>query len=119
MKLVPLDDSSDVALTTLYIDEKNLPIRKATVNTKENGTYDIEMNFGNYMTWSLPDKISFVFNAKDFKLPKGITIGYEKGNKKKEETLKNKKGKVEIFYDRYHINKGIKDTIFVRQPADK
>lgn len=112
VKLLPRDENSDVVLTTLYIEEKNAVIRKATVTTKENGSYEIELNYGKYLEWGLPDKAVFLFNTKDYKLPKGITFEYEKGEKKKETTLKNKKGKVEITYTSYVINKGIDDKVF-------
>ncbi len=112
VKLLPQNESNDVVLTTLYIEEKNLVIRKAVVTTKENGTYEIELNYGKYINWGLPDKVVFSFNTKDYKLPKGITFEYEKGNKRKEEVLKNKKGKVEITYSSYSINKGIDDKVF-------
>jgi outer membrane lipoprotein-sorting protein len=112
VKLLPQDENSDVVLTTLYIEEINAVIRKATVTTKENGSYEIELNYGKYIDWGLPDKLIFSFNAKDYKLPKGITFEYEKGNKKKEEALKNKKGKIEITYSSYAINKGIDDKTF-------
>ena len=112
VKLLPQDENSDIVLTTLYIEEKNLVIRKATVTTKESGTYEIELNYNKYIDWGLPDKVIFSFNTKDYKLPKGITFEYEKGGKKKQENLKNKKGKVEISYSSYSINKGIDDKIF-------
>ena len=113
VKLLPQNENSDVVLTTLYIEEKNLVIRKAVVTTKENGTYEIELAYGKYISWGLPDKVIFSFNTRDYKLPKGITFEYEKGGKKKEEALKNKKGKVEITYSSYSINKGIDDKIFL------
>jgi outer membrane lipoprotein-sorting protein len=112
VKLLPSNESSDVVLTTLFIDEANLVIRKATVTTKENGTYDIELTYGRYMDWGLPDKVVFTFNAKDFKVPKGITFEYDKGGSKKMDKLKNKKGKVEITYSSYTINKGVDDKVF-------
>lgn len=112
VKLLPRDENSDVVLTTLYIEEKNAVIRKATVTTKESGSYEIELNYGKYIDWGLPDKATFLFNTKDYKLPKGITFEYEKGSKKKEEALKNKKGKIEITYSSYIINKGVDDKIF-------
>jgi outer membrane lipoprotein-sorting protein len=112
VKLLPQNENSDVVLTTLYIEEENLVIRKATVTTKENGSYEIDLNYNKYIDWGLPDKVVFSFNTKDFKLPKGLTFEYEKGNKKKTEPLKNKKGSVEITYSSYTINKGIDDKIF-------
>lgn len=116
VKLLPQDDNGDVVLTTLYIEEKNAVVRKATVTTIENGTYEIELNYGRYIDWGLPDKVVFIFNTKDYKLPKGITFEYEKGgHKKKAEALKNKKGKVEITYSSFTINKGVDDKIFTSE----
>ena len=112
VKLLPSDENSDVVLTTLYIEEKDLLIRKATVTTKESGTYEIELSYARQIQWGLPDKVIFSFNTKDYKLPKGITFEYEKGGKKKEADLKNKKGKIEISYTSYTVNKGVDDKVF-------
>jgi hypothetical protein len=110
IKLLPLSETSDVVLTTMYIDEQNLLIRKSSTTTKENGTFDMEMQFGKYADWGLPDKVVFSFNTKDYKLPKGITLEYDDGSKKPE-LPKNKKGKVEITYSSYIINKGVTDAM--------
>ena len=112
IKLLPLDEASDVVLTTLYIDEKNTLIRKTAVTTKESGSYEMEMDYGKYAQWGLPDKVVFLFNTKDYKLPKGMTFEYDKGEKKKAEAIKNKKGRVEITYSGYSINKSISDAVF-------
>ena len=112
VKLLPTSENSDVVLTTLYIEEKNLVIRKATVTTRESGSYEIELSYGKFTEWGLPDKVVFSFNTKDYKLPKGITFEYEKGGQKKTQDLKNKKGKVEITYSSYIINKGVDDKVF-------
>lgn len=110
IKLLPLSETSDVVLTTMYIDEKNLLIRKSSTTTKENGTFDMEMQFGKYADLGLPDKVIFSFNTKDYKLPKGITLEYDDGSKKPE-LPKNKKGKVEITYSSYIVNKGVTDAM--------
>lgn len=115
IKLLPADESTDVVLTTLYINEQDLVVRKAVVTTRESGTYEIELYYGKYIDWGLPDKVIFSFNTKDYKLPKGITFEYEKGDAKKEQNLKNKKGKVEITYSNYIINKGIDNKIFEKE----
>ena len=106
VKLLPKEDTSEVVLSTLYIDEKNLLIKKSRTTTKENGTYQLDMNYGKYSDFGLPDKIIFSFNTKEYKLPKGVTLDYDNGSKKSDEALKNKKGTVEISYTNYVINKG-------------
>jgi outer membrane lipoprotein-sorting protein len=113
-KLLPNNENSDIVLTTLYIDEANLLIKKAVTTTKENGTYDIEMTYGKFANLSLPDKVVFSFNTKDYKLPKGITLEFDDNEKKETEAqkIRNKKGRVEITYTNYIINKGIDDRLF-------
>lgn len=114
VKMLPTAENSDIVLTTMYIDEANLLIKKAVTTTKENGTYEIEMNYGKFASYGLPDKVIFSFNTKNYKLPKGLTLEFEDNEKPltEEQKLKNKKGRVEITYSSYAINKGIADAVF-------
>jgi hypothetical protein len=114
IKLLPLEENSEVVLTTLYIDEKNLLIRKATNTTRDNGTYEMEMEYGKFASWGLPDKVVFLFNIKEYKLPKGMTLEYEGGSKSATPQNGNKeqKGKIEVKYFNYIINKGLSDNVF-------
>jgi outer membrane lipoprotein-sorting protein len=113
LKLLPSDENSEIVLSTLYIDEKAELIKKAKNTTRDNGTYELEMSYGTYAPFGLPDKVIFSFNTKDYKLPKGVTFDYDDGSEKKpDESLKNKKGKVEITYSEYLINKGVDEGIF-------
>lgn len=116
VKLLPEDDNADVVLSTLYIDAANLVILKTKTTTRDNGTYELEMSYGKYIAYGLPDKIIFTFNTKDYKMPKGVTFDFEDGSQKKtaaeKEKLKNQKGKMEISISGYSINKGIVDSVF-------
>lgn len=113
VKLLPTDENSNIVLSTLYIDEKNLLVRKSVTTTKDNGTYEIGLTYGKYSSYGLPDKVVFSFNTKDYKLPKGVTLEFDEGEKKSDaDKLKNKKGKVEITYSSYTINKGVDDNVF-------
>ncbi len=116
VKLLPEDDNADVVLSTLYIDPVNQVILKTKTTTRDNGTYELEMSYGKYIAYGLPDKIIFSFNTKDYKMPKGVTFDFEDGSQKKtaaeKEKLKNQKGKMEISINGYTINKGIADSVF-------
>jgi len=114
IKLLPKDDTADIVLSTLYIDEKNMLVKKSKTTTKENGTYELEMNYSKFLEYGLPDRVIFSFNTKDYKLPRGITLDYDDGSEKNADKLKNKRGTVEINYKNYIINKGIDDKIFSR-----
>ena len=110
VKLLPVSEQTDVVLTSLYIDEAALVILRSNTTTRENGTYEMELYYGKYTEWGLPDKVIFSFNTKDYKLPKGITLEYDDGTKAAD-LPKNKKGKVEITYSSYIINKGVSDAL--------
>jgi outer membrane lipoprotein-sorting protein len=114
IKLLPNEESSDVVISTLYINEKESLIEKAITTTKENGTYTMIMNYGAYSNYGLPDQVVFEFNTKNYKLPKGITLEFEDESKplSAAQQLKNKKGRVEINYKNYVVNKGIPPKIF-------
>jgi outer membrane lipoprotein-sorting protein len=111
VKLLPLDEKSEVVVSTLYIDEKEALIRKTVITTRENGTYEMEMDYGKYASSGLPDKIVFIFATKDYKLPKGLTFDYDTGEKPRT-VNKEQKGKIEISYSSYIINKGISEESF-------
>jgi outer membrane lipoprotein-sorting protein len=114
LKLIPNGESSDIVLTTLYVDDKAMLIRRAITTTKDNGTYEIEMEYGKYAQWGLPDKAIMIFNTKDYKLPKGITFEYDASisQKTKEKKPLSKQGRIEISYASYEINKGLAADIF-------
>lgn len=119
IKLLPKEEDADIVLSTLYIDEQQGLVRKTKTTTRENGTYELEMTYGKYAEWGLADKLIFSFNTKEYKLPKGVSFDYDDGTKKPEapdnpgsNKGKNKKGKVEIVYSSYIINKGVPDTVF-------
>ena len=114
IKLLPKDENADVVLSTLYIDETTSLIKKSKTTTKDNGTYELEMTYGKYAEYGLADKIIFSFNTKGYKLPKGVAYDYDDGTTKKDDKdkVKNSKGKVEITYSSYIINKGVPDSVF-------
>ena len=115
IKLLPEDDNADVVLSTVYIDEAALVIRRAKTTTRANGSYQLEMSYGKYATYGLPDKIIFSFDTKDYKLPKGITFDFDDGtqnNKTAADKAKAKNGSAEITFHSYVLNKGILDDVF-------
>src|SRR5688500_7621062 len=97
VKLIPLDEQSEIVLSTLYIDEAQLLILKAVTTTRENGTYELAMEYGKYANYALPQKAIFTFNTKEYKLPKGVTFDYDDGSDRKKQNaqLKSNKGMVE------------------------
>jgi outer membrane lipoprotein-sorting protein len=114
IKLLPSDENGELVLATLYVDTRSLLILKAKTTTRENGTDEVELFYGKFIQTTLPDKIVFSFNTQDFKLPKGVTFDYDDGSVKKKAIApgKNERGKIEITYLSYQINKGLSESVF-------
>ena len=113
LKLLPLDETGNLILSTIYVDEKNGVVLKSKTTTRDNGTFELEMKYGKFLQYGLPDDVLFTFNTKDYKMPKGVTFDYDNNTQKQEiEKNKDRQGKIEIIYSSYKINKGVKDEIF-------
>lgn len=112
VKLLPKDDNADLVLSTLYIDERNTLILKAKTTTRENGSYQLEMTYGKYRSYGLPDNIVFTFNTRDYKLPKGITFDFDDGTTAKTTTPRSNTGRADIRLSAYTINQGVPDDVF-------
>jgi len=112
IKLLPQDENADLVLSTFWVDEQHLVILRARTTTRDNGTYEVEMRYGKYVGYALPDKVVFTFNVKNYKLPKGVTFDYDDGVQKKQQAGEGAKGKVELSYSSYTINKGVPDSVF-------
>jgi len=113
IKLIPTDDNLDWVISTLWIDPIEALVYKTATTTKENGSYEITMQYGEYAKYGLASKIVFSFNTKDYKLPNGITLEFgDEDSNTKQKAFKNKKGTIEIVYKNYSINKGVSNSIF-------
>lgn len=116
IKVVPHEDQGQIILTKIWVDaERNLALRTETT-TRDNGTVKMDLSFGSNARLGLPDKVIVYLDVKEFKLPKGVTMDYdinEGGKQPVADDKKPKKGKIEINYLKYEVNKGLPDHIFM------
>ncbi len=111
IKVIPLEDNSNIILSTLWIDQAKNVIRKIESTTKTNGTFTIILSYNSYNKFPLPDSMTFQFDMSRVDLvPNEFNDRIEKKNNKK--TLAGLVGKVYIIYSNYIVNKGISDSIF-------
>lgn len=106
VRLLPISQQSNIVLSTVYINEIDLVVEKSSTTTKDEGTYEMDMQYGKYIQFGLPDRVTFTFNAKDYKIPKGLTLDFDNAdpkNQKIDKTMLNK-GKAEIVFQQYAIN---------------
>lgn len=118
IKVIPNNDPNGVVLTKLWVDEARLLTVHTETTTRDNGTIEMDLTFGKYAAQSLPDKVIFYIDVKDYKIPQGLTMDYnteETSVPKQQGKGKRTKGKIEIRYVSYVINQGISDKVF----ADK
>ena len=109
LNLIPNNDTSDVVLAKLWVDEINQVIIKSQVTTKSSGTIKTEYKYGSQVFYGLPDDIKFTVDIKKFKIPKALSADI---NTSKTTKVEKKFGEINIKLKNYQINKGIADNVF-------
>ncbi len=127
VKVIPNSDSSDVILSTLWIDATESVIRKAETTTKKGGTTKIELNYDD-TKYGLPSQVKLSFNLGEMQIAPGLS-NQKTDNKESDDQgrRRNKavgegmslKGSVIMNYKNYQINKGIADSFFVEKEKEK
>lgn len=113
IKIIPIGTTSEVILSTLWIDEDKKLIRKVESTTKTNGTFTIDFSYDSKNSYPLPSQMVFSFNIDKMKLPTamlGDTGSKNKSNKIPTDHLT--KGRVFVNYSNYKINKDLPDSVF-------
>lgn len=116
LQVVPKGES-DIVLTKLWVDEARLLTLQTETTTRDNGTVKMALQYGNFIHLGLPDAVTFLLDVKEYKLPKGVTMDYDEGDKTglkgiKEDDGKRKKGRIDIQYKSYEVNTGLSDAVF-------
>jgi outer membrane lipoprotein-sorting protein len=126
VKTIPDNDSSDVILSTLWIDAEGLVIKKVETTTKKTGTQQFELSYDSY-EYALPSSIKISFNLGDLKMPASPQV-QQNENPGPDKKGKNRrglpegaslKGSVIMTYSNYQVNKGIPDSFFVEKEKEK
>lgn len=121
IKVIPLESSSDVILSTLWIDAKKNIIIKIESSRKPSGNFSIDFDYlktkeGFY----LPSSMIFSFSIDKSVLPGGFDIESDSPSKKSiSDSANTKKGTVYLNYSNYVVNKGIPDEVFNKKDRKK
>ncbi len=121
IKIIP-EGESDIVLSKVWVDEARMLALRTETTTRDNGTVRMELTYDKYAAHALPDKVVFVMETKEYKLPKGVTMDYDEGNtppEKNDGPKLPKRGRIEIRYLSYRINVGLKDDVFKEEGAKK
>lgn len=114
IKVIP-EGESDIILAKVWVDESRMLALRTETTTRDQGTVRMELSYSQYAHLALPDKIVFVMDVKEYKLPRGVTMDYDEGVKQPEKSPAGnlpRKGRIEIRYLSYRVNVGLGDEIF-------
>ena len=112
IKTIPIGDSSEVILTTFWVDLSDYIIKKVEISTKVNGTFTLELKYDSGTKFKqLPSSLVFSFDVSKLNIPKRFTTQNEEDNP---DTTSSKPsiGKVYINYSNYKVNQGLPDSLF-------
>lgn len=114
LKVIPEDDLGNIVLTKMWVDEASLLALRTETTTRNDGTVIMDLSFGKYSSYALPDKVIIHMDIKDYKLPQGVTMDYNTppAAPATAKTKKSQKGTIQISYLKYTINTGIPDDKF-------
>lgn len=113
VKIIPLNEKSNIMLTTLWIDQSRYYIQKVESTTKFNGTYSLELNYDKPVDdYPLPSSMIFRFNIDRTNIRRGMYGNMGDENKDNKQNKKRTAGKVYMYYSDYKVNQGIRDSVF-------
>lgn len=114
LKVIPLGETDDIILSTLWIDQSKNVIKKIETTTKTRGTFAIELKYDyTSLNYPLPSKMIFSFNVDRTNIPLGFSGDLNSDTKPKKKDVKpTTTGKVYVTYSNYKVNIGIPDKVF-------
>ena len=118
IKVIPNSDTSEVILSTLWIDSAHKIIRKIESTTKRMGTVAIELQYDQPDDIPLPHQAVFTFDVKGFNMPMRMPSDPDMLNDVKNGSNKSITGTVTISYSNYLVNTGISDEFFSKDEND-
>ena len=121
IKVIPLESSADVILSTFWIDTKRNIIIKVESSRKPQGAFTMDLQYlKTEEGFFLPSSLVFSFTIDRSALPKRFN---EDAISKSEKTNKENKdvgtGKVYLTYSNYKVNTGLKNEIFIENDSVK
>lgn len=121
VKVIPLEGSADVILSTFWIDTTRNLILKVEASRKPQGTYIIDLKYlkTNGGFW-LPSSLVFSFTVDRSLIPKRFNdTGDSKSKEKSKDSEKPETGKVYLYYSNYKVNTGLTDEFFDNKDKKK
>ncbi|MEY3085047.1 MAG: hypothetical protein RL037_1227 [Bacteroidota bacterium] len=109
--VIPTDESTDIILAKLWIDSKKNLILASQLTTKSSGVMTTNYTYTDQAQFGLPSTMIFEIDVKRFKMPKSVAANIHQTDKR-DDSKKDKQGKITVYLTSYKVNKGISDNIF-------
>ena len=109
--VIPTDESTDIILAKLWIDSKKNLILASQLTTKSSGVMTTNYTYTDQAQFGLPSTMVFEIDVKRFKMPKSVAANINQTDKR-DDSKKDKQGKITVYLTGYKVNKGISDNIF-------
>jgi outer membrane lipoprotein-sorting protein len=121
IKVIPLEGSADVILSSFWVDTKRNLILKVESSRKPQGTFTINLNyFKTSEGFWLPSSLVFTFTVDRSVLPRRFNEDQvSESNKTQKDSTEVETGKVYLNYSNYRVNIGLKDELFDKSDAKK
>jgi len=114
IKVIPLEGSTDVILSTLWVDTERNIILKVESTRKPEGTFFIDMEYlKTKQGFWLPSTLTFSFTVDRSLYPGKFNKDQDsESGKSKKESSESETGNVYITYSNYKVNIGLPDKLF-------
>jgi outer membrane lipoprotein-sorting protein len=112
VKIIPLEDSIGIVLSTLWIDTEKEIIRRIETTTKDRGSFQINLYYGEMEQYGLPQKMQFMFSTPQGKLPETLKNNKSFLKKPMDKLSENFEGNIIIKYSNYKVNTDLEDSFF-------
>jgi outer membrane lipoprotein-sorting protein len=111
VKIIPNSDTTDIILSTMWINSSKSIIHKVETTTKRGGTVQIEFEYDPKFI-PLPIELRFSFNAGEMKIPSQNQMNKNDDTRRRNSGAMRIKGTVIMQYSNYKINTGLSDSLF-------
>ncbi len=119
VKVIPIGNSSDVILSTLWIDQTRDLIIKIESSRKPVGTFSIDFTYEKYNDqYEMPSTMIFTFTVDRMRIPRGMNGQLDMEDETDSEKSGSREGKVYISYSNYKVNQDLSDELFENTEMD-
>ncbi|MFC2134103.1 hypothetical protein ACFLTH_05755 [Bacteroidota bacterium] len=114
IKIIPNSDTTNMLLSTLWIDIEKSIVRKIETATKNSGTILTELYYAEDLEYPLPSEIRVNFKVNNVNIPNlsPQNSGNDQHNVRRSRKLE---GTVTLKYSNYIVNEGIPDEMFLER----